>query len=191
MARPPNLRLESERLALTLPGPEEAGEVLAFYQANQQHHEPWDPPRPSGFYSEAYWRAQLQAARKEFEADVSLRLFLRHRDDPQGKVIGSANFTSFSRGPFQACRLGYSLDEGAVGHGYMTEGLRRALSYVFDDLGLHRVEANYIPVNERSGRVLRRLGFVVNGYARDYLFINGAWRDHVLTSLTNPAPFRP
>ena len=51
--------------------------------------------------------------------------------------------------------------------------------------------ANYIPHNERSGRLLRRLGFMVEGYARDYLFINGAWRDHILTALTNPNPRPP
>lgn len=51
--------------------------------------------------------------------------------------------------------------------------------------------ANYVPTNERSGRLLRRLGFTVEGYARDYLFIDGAWRDHVLTSLTNPAVNQP
>jgi ribosomal-protein-alanine N-acetyltransferase len=43
-----------------------------------------------------------------------------------------------------------------------------------------------VPTNERSGRLLRRLGFVVEGYARDYLFIGGQFRDHVLTSLTHP-----
>jgi ribosomal-protein-alanine N-acetyltransferase len=45
--------------------------------------------------------------------------------------------------------------------------------------------ANYIPTNERSGLLLKRLGFAVEGYARDYLLINGQWRDHVLTALTN------
>ena len=48
--------------------------------------------------------------------------------------------------------------------------------------------ANYMPINERSGRLLRSLGFQVEGYARDYLYVGGAWRDHVLTALTNPNP---
>jgi ribosomal-protein-alanine N-acetyltransferase len=47
--------------------------------------------------------------------------------------------------------------------------------------------ANYIPCNERSARVLKRLGFEVEGYARDYLFLAGNWQDHVLTSLINPS----
>jgi len=51
---------------------------------------------------------------------------------------------------------------------------------------VHRIHANYMPHNRRSGAVLRRLGFVVDGFARDYLQINGRWEDHVLTSLINP-----
>jgi len=68
----------------------------------------------------------------------------------------------------------------------MHEGLKASLDYVFGDLNLHRVMANFMPHNLRSNAVLRRLGFTVEGYARDYLYIDGAWRDHVLTSLTNP-----
>ena len=75
--------------------------------------------------------------------------------------------------------------------GLMAEALERALRHVFEELELHRVEANYQPTNERSGRLLRRLGFVVEGYSRDYLFIDGAWRDHVRTALTRPDPFTP
>ena len=47
--------------------------------------------------------------------------------------------------------------------------------------------ANYQPTNVRSGRLLERLGFVREGYARHHLLIDGAWRDHVLTALLNPS----
>jgi len=52
-------------------------------------------------------------------------------------------------------------------------------------MNLHRIMANYVPTNERSASVLKKLGFQVEGYARDYLYLNGKWRDHILTSLTN------
>ena len=66
----------------------------------------------------------------------------------------------------------------------MSEALRAAIDYVFSELRLHRIMANYMPANERSGRLLRRMGFTVEGYARDYMSIAGEWRDHILTSLT-------
>jgi len=68
----------------------------------------------------------------------------------------------------------------------MSEALRAGDGFAFEELRLHRIMANYRPENERSARLLERLGFVREGIARDYLFVDGAWRDHVLTSLTHP-----
>ena len=68
----------------------------------------------------------------------------------------------------------------------MSEALGAGIGHIFGPLALHRIMANYLPTNERSGRLLRRLGFVVEGFARDYLYIDGAWRDHILTALTSP-----
>jgi [ribosomal protein S5]-alanine N-acetyltransferase len=67
----------------------------------------------------------------------------------------------------------------------MREGLEALLKYLCDVMRLHRVHANYLPINVRSGRLLARLGFRIEGYARDYLF-NDRWHDHVLTSITHP-----
>jgi len=61
---------------------------------------------------------------------------------------------------------------------------------VFDAMQLHRIMANYRPENERSARLLARLGFEKEGEARAYLRINGVWADHVLTALINPASDR-
>jgi ribosomal-protein-alanine N-acetyltransferase len=82
--------------------------------------------------------------------------------------------------------LGYSLAAVEQGKGYMTEALKVAINFVFTELNLHRIMAAYIPHNQRSGLLLKRLGFGVEGYARDYLMINDQWQDHILTSLINP-----
>ena len=65
----------------------------------------------------------------------------------------------------------------------MHEALSAVCSHAFGALDLHRLMANYQPSNERSAEVLRKLGFSIEGFARDYLFLSGQWRDHVLTSL--------
>ena len=121
---------------------------------------------------------------EEYQQGRSMRLVLFNKGETSGPVVGLANFTQFVRGAFMACTLGYSIDQDAQGQGLMYEALERGICHVFDDVGLHRVQANYIPTNERSGRLLRHLGFAVEGYARDYIFINGAWRDHILTART-------
>ncbi len=181
-------RIATERMLLTLPPAAAAGQVADFYARNQDHFDPWDPPRPEGFRTAGYWRVALEANRLDFQQGRSLRFFLLLKDGP---VVGSVSFAGVARGPLQACHLGYGLDAHHQGQGLMTEALKSALRYVFEELKLHRVEANYLPINERSGRLLRRLGFVVEGYARDYLFIDGAWRDHIRTALTNPDPGPP
>ena len=185
------LVLTTERLILTLPGPEAAGRMVQYFETNRSHLARWEPPYPRGLFTSAFWKRRLVQNREEVHERQSLRLVLLSRDDPGGPVLGMANFTQFVRGAFMACTLGYSLDQDAEGKGLMYEALATATAHVFDELGVHRIMANYLPVNERSGRLLRRLGFVVEGYARDYLYIHGAWRDHVLTALTNPEPVLP
>jgi ribosomal-protein-alanine N-acetyltransferase len=178
--------IETPRLLLTLGAPEAAARYASFAVENDDHLSRWEPPRPEGYFLEAYWYRRLERNRDELTRDVSLRLGIFRRSDPEGALLGHCNFGQIVRGGAQSCILGYSLDRRCVGRGMMAEALAAAIPFVFEQLKLHRIQANYIPTNERSGRVLRRLGFVVEGYARDYLFIGGAWRDHVLTSLTNP-----
>ena len=72
------------------------------------------------------------------------------------------------------------------GQGLMFEALAGDAGPCLRGLRLHRVQANHLPENHRSARLLQRLGFRIEGLARDYLYINGAWRDHVLTALTTP-----
>jgi len=178
-------RIETERLLLTLPPEEEASRMLAYFEENREHLERWSPTPHALFYTEKFWRERLAQARAEFQQDQSMKLVLRERKRSEGSVVGVCNFSNFVRGPFQACYLGYSLGQRFEGRGLMMEALRASIDYVFERLRLHRIMANYIPTNERSGRLLDRLGFVREGYARDYLLIDGRWQDHILTSLTN------
>jgi ribosomal-protein-alanine N-acetyltransferase len=179
-------RIETERLLVTIPEAEAAPRMLAYIEENREHFAPWAPPVPEDFYTEKFWREYLHTSRRQFEQDLSMRLVFFLRDDAGGgAVVGDCNFTNFVRGPFQACYLGYKISKRVEGRGLMYEALVAATAYAFETLRLHRIMANYVPTNERSGRLLRRLGFLVEGYARDYLLVGGAWRDHVLTSLTN------
>jgi ribosomal-protein-alanine N-acetyltransferase len=187
---PSSLVIETERLSLTLPGPAAASRLVSYFETNRAHLAAWEPPFPKGLFTNNFWERRLVQNRHEHRSGKSTRLVLLPRGEPGGPVVGLANFTQVVRGAFMACTLGYSLDQDAQGKGYMFEALRAATQHMFDH-GMHRVMANHLPTNERSGRLLRRLGFVVEGYARDYIFINGAWRDHILTSLTNPNPTLP
>src|SRR5688572_7467976 len=180
-------RLETARLLLTLPGPDDVDEVLAFGERNREHLAPWSPPLPPGADTREGALRRIERMHDELRARSSVRFWLRRAAEPHGPFVGSVSLSQIYLGPFRACNLGYQLDHAAVGQGLMHEALTRVIGYAFIERNLHRIMANYVPANERSERVLRRLGFVVEGYARDYLFIGGQFRDHVLTALTNHA----
>ena len=158
--------------------------LLRFFDENREHMGPWEPPRPPDFHTHEFWRVQVGRHRRAFDAGAAVLLFLFPLEDPS-QVIGQISYTSIVRGPADMCMLGYALAGHVQGQGYMHEALQASNEYVFKQLNIHRVMANFMPHNVRSNAVLRRLGFIVEGYARDYLYVNGAWQDHVLSSLTN------
>ena len=180
-----NVTLTTARLIVRPATADDVPAIVAYFLDNQAFLEPWEPARPEGFYTEQFWSEQVARNREHAETDRALRMFIFPSDAP-GDIIGTVNLTEFVRGAFHACYLGYGLSAAREGQGYMREALRAAIPHAFGPLRLHRIMANYVPHNRRSGSVLKALGFQVEGYARDYLRINGRWEDHVLTSLTNP-----
>jgi len=183
--------IDTSRLRIAYVAPEHAPALRAFYERNHAHLAPWEPTRPAGFYTQAFWDGIVLDAVDERHADRGYR-FVAFAHDDAATLLATVNLNHVVRGAFSAATMGYSVDGAVEGRGYGTEAVGAVVDYAFDALRLHRVMANYQPVNERSGRLLRRIGFSVEGYARDYLFLDGAWRDHVLTARTNPVPgFRP
>ncbi|WAT14154.1 GNAT family N-acetyltransferase [Xanthomonas fragariae] len=136
------------------------------------------PLRPPAFYTTDGWRRLCIAYRSAVPGERELQLVLLHGE----QVIGTTGFTQIQRGAFQACHMGYGLDAAQQGRGLIQWAATQGIAFAFGPLGLHRVMAQYVPDNLRSARVLQRLGFQIEGYARRYLQLNGIWRDHVLTS---------
>lgn len=167
---------ESRRLIFEVPSPELSGEVLQFYERNRAHLEPWEPTREPGFYTEAYHRLLLEAHRREFLRAAGVRFWLRHKET--GLLVGALNLNQIHREPFLSCTLGYKTDAAHVGQGLMTEAVGQIVPFVFGPMRLHRIEANVIPGNAASRRVLEKNGFNLEGYSPSYLRINGRWADH-------------
>jgi [ribosomal protein S5]-alanine N-acetyltransferase len=176
--------LESQRLIVRMADREDVPKILDYFTSNKIYFTPYYPSWQDEFFTEEYWQLQVEVNYQEFSKDRSLRLFILPKNNPN-QIIGTLNFSNFVRGVAQYCNVGYSLAEQEQGNGYMTEAMQQAIKYVFEELKMHRISANYMPHNQRSGNLLKRLGFVVEGYARDYLLINGKWEDHILTSLIN------
>lgn len=176
--------LKTKRIILRLASQDDWEKIIDYYQLNQNHLQPFEPIRSKDFYTKSYWLKEINERLSKFREDRSLKFFVFLKNNPQ-EIIGAINFDNFVRGSFQACTLGYGIAEKFEGKGLMSESLQVAIKYVFDELNLHRIMAVYIPHNQRSGKLLKRLGFVVEGYMSDYLMINGQWQDHIFTSLIN------
>lgn len=176
--------LKTERLLLEELAPRHAPMLLAYYERNRAHLESWEPTRSAAFYTVEFHESAIAASEHDAEHGLSKRFVAFELGGPE--IVASINLMNIRRGVVHSGIIGYSVDARYEGRGYATEAAGAVVRYAFDVLNLHRLETSYQPTNERSGRVLRNLGFVVEGYARDYLFLNGAWRDGILVSLTNP-----
>jgi ribosomal-protein-alanine N-acetyltransferase len=178
-------RLVADRFELRLAEAADVPRLLSYRRENADFFEPFEAVRSADHFTEAYWSRQVAIDGEQFEAGHAVRLYL-FGPGLAARVLGVASFSNIIRGPFQSCFMGYALAESEQGKGLMTEALRLGIDYMFGEMNLHRISANYLPHNTRSAAVLRRLGFTVDGYARDYLLIEGRWQDHILTSLVNP-----
>lgn len=135
----------------------------------------------------AYWETELARRQSAMQAGHAVHLVGIPRDDghtaPQRGEIGAlVSFWNIEHGEFQGCSFSILLDRYLEGRGLMYALTEPAVREVMARHHLHRVMATHLPENLRSARLLRRLGFVVEGYARDFLRINGRWRDTVLLS---------
>ncbi len=160
----------------------DAVEIVDYFSRNKEHLLASSAIRTEEFYTPKYWEKALRNAQEGFEKDRLAHCFIFR----EKQVIGVTNLSNFVRGAFHACLFGYSIDADYQGKGIMFEAASRVVDYAFNTLGMHRVMANYMPDNERSGRLLQRLEFKKEGFAEQYLLINGKWRDHILTAKTNP-----
>lgn len=172
------LVLEDDRLRL-LPAQEKlALRCAEFYVRNRAFLRPFEPQRPPAFFTVEGQREVLQQDEQAAQARRSYRFYLERKGFSQ-ELIGCIGLNEVVWGAFCSAFLGYKMDAKYQNKGYMTDAVRLVVRYAFDTLGLHRLEANIMPRNAASLRVVEKNGFVAEGLARKYLKINGIWEDHI------------
>jgi ribosomal-protein-alanine N-acetyltransferase len=161
----------------------DVAELCAFHERNQEHFRSTGPRMPADASKDGFWALRVAQADHDFENDRRAALHLFHDQ----RIVGQVNLMNFVRGALQGCDLGYGIDVEYQGQGRMFWAVTKAIEYAFTALRLHRIQANHLPDNERSARLLARTGFKREGYAERFLLLDGAWRDHVLNALYNDA----
>ena len=153
-----------------------------YYTRNADRFQPWHPLVKSDHHSVSHWKRRLAEREREYQEGNSVHFIALEND----RVIAACSLTNILYSPVCLCFMGYSVDREYEGSGVMMQLVRHVINYAFENLRLNRICANYMPANKRSGRLLEKLGFEKEGYAKRYLCINGQWEDHVLTALLNP-----
>ncbi len=156
-------RVELQRLRS-----EDRDEFIAAMRASRRLHQPWIEPPVT---AEAFDAFLARTAGPNFEC-----LLARRREDRA--VVGYFDISEIVRGPLQSAYLGYGANAETAGSGYMTVAMRQLLRHAFTRLRLHRLEANIQPANAASIALVRRCGFVREGFSERYLKVGGRWRDH-------------
>jgi RimJ/RimL family protein N-acetyltransferase len=159
-------------VSLRPPTTDDRAAFVAAVRASRELHHPWTTPPDTDEAFEAY------LARAD-QPSMSCLLVLR-----DGDLAGVYNLSEIVRGGFQNAYLGYYALAPHAGTGAMREGMPLMFAHAFDELGLHRLQANVQPENLRSRRLLEATGWREEGFAERYLFIDGGWRDHVMYAIT-------
>lgn len=176
---------ETERLQLRLLQDNAAPQVLDFYSRNREAFEKWEPDRPGNFYTASHQAALLRVEFQMAARKTALRFWVFCKEAPN-QIIGTVSFQEISRSIYQSCRIGYKFDPSFWHQGYASEALFGAIGIVFQEMGLHRVEALVLPENTASIRLLERLGFRNEGISYGCVYLHGQWCDHLRFSLVRP-----
>ncbi|MDJ0930277.1 GNAT family protein [Breoghania sp.] len=174
----PSPILRCERLVLRMPTMADHAAWATLRESSYGFLKPWEPTWPVDDLTRAAFRRRLRRYQREVRNDSGYPFFVFLRGS--GEIVGGLTLSNVRRGVTQSCALGYWVGQPHARQGYMSEAVACVLGFVFQRLGLQRVEAACLPHNNASIALLRRTGFTQEGYARAYLRIDAQWRDHFL-----------
>jgi ribosomal-protein-alanine N-acetyltransferase len=160
------------------PAMSDFSEWVTLREQSRDFLTPWEPIWPADDLTRGAFRRRLKRYAEDQRTDTAYA-FLIFRESDRA-MVGGLTLANLRRGVAQAGSIGYWIGHRFARQGLMTSAVRTLIPMCFDTLRLHRVEAACIPSNTASVRLLEKTGFHREGYAREYLCINGVWADHLL-----------
>lgn len=176
--------VRGERVLLRAPQVSDYGPWAELRAESRAHLQPWEPTWPRDDLTKPAFKRRVRHYQREARADQGYAFLVFDAADE--RLVGGIALTNVQRGVTQSASVGYWLGRSELRRGYMADAVHATIGFAFDVLRLHRLEAATQPANIASIRVLERNGFVHEGFARDYLRIDGVWRDHLLFGLVAP-----
>jgi [ribosomal protein S5]-alanine N-acetyltransferase len=174
----PDLVVKCDRITLRPPRLEDFEAWAEVRSRSRAFLQPWEPAWPEDDLTLAAFRRRIRRYTGEIEKDEAYPFLIAANAD--NTVLGGLNLTNIRRGAASMASLGYWMGQPHAGKGIMTAAVRAIIPFAAGRLRLRRIEASCVPENQASLRLLEKAQFLREGYAPDYLCINGQWRDHIL-----------
>jgi ribosomal-protein-alanine N-acetyltransferase len=182
----PTPAIGGEGVVLRTPQMTDYPEWAELREASRDFLTPWEPTWPTDDLTRSAFRRRIRRYSEDIRTDQGYAFLVFRKSD--GVLVGGLTLANIRRGVAQAGSLGYWMGQPYVRQGYMTAAVNAVIPFALEKLRLHRLEAACIPTNAGSIRLLEKNGFVREGYAREYLCINGIWQDHLLFARLKDAP---
>lgn len=162
------LSMQGYRTRIQAPEPADEQAFLAAMQASVALHYPW----VSAPKNHAGWKRYM----KRLERDNEAGFLIKRLQD--GVICGVINLNIITYEALCSAYVSYFAVAGQAEKGYMKEGMSQVIQHAFEEMGLHRLEANIQPGNLASIALAQSTGFQYEGFSPRYLKINGKWCDH-------------
>ncbi len=176
--------LIGSRVMLRAPRPADYLAWKTLRKESRPFLKPFEPRWTEADLGHRVYQSRLKRGKDEARHGTDYTFFVFLRDGARETLVGGITLSNIRRRAAQFANLGYWMGQDYAGKGFMTEAVKLVVAYAFDSLLLHRVHAAFLPHNMASRRVLEKNGFKEEGYAENYLQIDGKWADHVLFGLT-------
>lgn len=148
--------------------------------SNREWLRPWEATNPEGPNSFDI-RGQIRMLLKQMDNNSCLPFVI----EQDGVIVGQLNVANILFGSVSSCVIGYWVIPEVAGKGITPTAVALVSDYLFNVVGIHRIEIDIRPENLSSLRVVEKLGFRYEGLKQRYIHINGAWRDHYIFALTH------
>jgi len=178
--------IEGDRVLLRVPRMADYGEWAELRARSRAFLSPWEPTWPADDLTRTAFRRRLRRYTRDIRDDEAYPFFVF--SSHSGRLVGGCTLSNVRRGVAQTCSLGYWVGEPYKQQGFTGNAVRALIPFVFETMRLHRLEAACLPANDASRALLVACGFTQEGYARNYLRIDGVWRDHLLFAILASDP---
>lgn len=178
------MKYEGEKIYIRFLEESDAEALYELQVRNKSFFEKFLTTRKSDFYTLESQQELIKESILKREKDEKYVFGIFEK--ATNELIGNVSLSEVLRGPLQSCFIGYYLNFLHNGKGYMTEAVRLAVKFAFNEIHLHRIEAGVMPHNLPSMKVLEKSGFHKEGIAQKNVLINSKWEDHQVLAILSP-----